>query len=186
MLESVELVNFRCFRQARVRLAPLTAIVGPNGSGKTSLLRAIAAYNLGGIRDQWRKNERHEATIVWRAAHGRSRRCVIALGGSSMDGAPTFSGQYVHLNPTAMREHRQLQQEARLSDLRTVAISRTSSPRSFVLNKTSWPRISRAPSQSYAISRFNRRVPVGIGSDSRTGGMKTFGTSPTRSPTVRY
>ena len=40
------LQNSRCFRNATVRLAPLTAIVGPNASGKTALLHAITG-NVG-------------------------------------------------------------------------------------------------------------------------------------------
>lgn len=42
MLASVELENFRCIEQARLEFdAAGTGIVGPNGSGKTSLLEAI-------------------------------------------------------------------------------------------------------------------------------------------------
>lgn len=46
MLASVELDNFRCIRHAALELDPSgTGIVGPNGSGKTSLLEAL--YFLG-------------------------------------------------------------------------------------------------------------------------------------------
>lgn len=42
MLASVELENFRCIEQARLEFDEIgTGVVGPNGSGKTSLLEAI-------------------------------------------------------------------------------------------------------------------------------------------------
>lgn len=41
MLTKLNVRNFRSLEQVEVPLAPLTAIVGPNGTGKTSLLRSI-------------------------------------------------------------------------------------------------------------------------------------------------
>lgn len=41
MLTHVAIKNFRCLEEVDVPLGPLTAIVGPNGVGKTTLLRAI-------------------------------------------------------------------------------------------------------------------------------------------------
>ena len=36
--------NFKCINEASIELAPLTIFVGPNGSGKTSILEAIALF----------------------------------------------------------------------------------------------------------------------------------------------
>lgn len=49
---SVSLVDFRCYARAEVEFAPgLTAIVGPNGQGKTNLLEAIGfVAGLGSLR----------------------------------------------------------------------------------------------------------------------------------------
>ena len=41
MIDAVELVNFKNFRRQRVELGRLTVLVGANGSGKTSVLKAI-------------------------------------------------------------------------------------------------------------------------------------------------
>mgnify|MGYP001770985183 CR=1 FL=1 len=41
MLTRLQIRNFRCLEDIDVPLGPLTAFVGPNGSGKTTILRAI-------------------------------------------------------------------------------------------------------------------------------------------------
>ncbi|MBN8230281.1 AAA family ATPase [Corallococcus macrosporus] len=41
MLESIHLKNFKSFADAEVKLAPLTVLVGANGSGKSNLLDAL-------------------------------------------------------------------------------------------------------------------------------------------------
>jgi ABC-type transport system involved in cytochrome c biogenesis ATPase subunit len=42
MIDSIELGNFKSIESMKIRLAPLTILVGPNGSGKTSVLESIA------------------------------------------------------------------------------------------------------------------------------------------------
>lgn len=42
MIEELHISNFRSIVDAEVKLAPLTALVGPNNSGKTNVLRAIS------------------------------------------------------------------------------------------------------------------------------------------------
>src|SRR5437588_9903148 len=47
MIESIEFTNFKALRKPPLPLAPFTLLLGPNGSGKTSVLQAlqeIAAY----------------------------------------------------------------------------------------------------------------------------------------------
>lgn len=44
MIEAISLQNYRAFKDATVRLSPLTLVVGPNASGKTSILRALRRF----------------------------------------------------------------------------------------------------------------------------------------------
>ncbi len=52
-VEWVRVEDFRCIRSVDLHLTPLHALIGPNDSGKSSLLRAIK----NGPRAQWLSNE---------------------------------------------------------------------------------------------------------------------------------
>lgn len=41
MIASIEFTNFKILRSARIELAPVNLLIGPNGSGKTSVLLAL-------------------------------------------------------------------------------------------------------------------------------------------------
>lgn len=42
MITSITLENFKCFRKVEVNPRRITAFVGPNGTGKSSVLQALA------------------------------------------------------------------------------------------------------------------------------------------------
>lgn len=45
MLTSIQLINFKSYRQAKLELAPLTFLIGPNASGKSNALEGIRLLN---------------------------------------------------------------------------------------------------------------------------------------------
>jgi predicted ATPase len=63
MIEEIEVRNYRCLRHATVRLGPITVLVGPNGTGKSALLRAISGAPVW--EDPWR-HEKDEVRVVFR------------------------------------------------------------------------------------------------------------------------
>ena len=83
MFASVQLLNFRCFRDVTVRLGPLTAIVGPNASGKTALLRAISGHEIGLWRplEIAKADDTHESARVDDQQVVNSARARYSLGG---------------------------------------------------------------------------------------------------------
>jgi predicted ATPase len=45
MIRSVHIQNFRCLRDVKLDLEPLTVLVGPNASGKSTILRALDPHD---------------------------------------------------------------------------------------------------------------------------------------------
>jgi AAA15 family ATPase/GTPase len=45
MIESIKFQNFKALRDTTLPLGRFTLIVGPNGSGKTTALNALSAFN---------------------------------------------------------------------------------------------------------------------------------------------
>ncbi len=64
MITSVQLINYRCFQAADFTLAPLTALVGGNGSGKSSLLRALCPDVPLRLEDVWRHDAKLRCDVV--------------------------------------------------------------------------------------------------------------------------
>jgi predicted ATPase len=49
MITSIRYVNFMAFKDATLKLSPLTVLLGPNSSGKTSALRAISCMSMQNV-----------------------------------------------------------------------------------------------------------------------------------------
>ncbi len=89
LIKSVHIENFRCFRDETLECDKLTAIVGRNGSGKSSLLSALEVfYDISAsitVDDFYNKDKSNEIRIrvVYyaynRAARKKSLRLILAM-----------------------------------------------------------------------------------------------------------
>ena len=65
MLTKLVIDNFRCIRNAELALGPMTVLVGPNASGKTSILDALNLKGPATLRDQsWRATAQPKLTAI--------------------------------------------------------------------------------------------------------------------------
>jgi len=105
MIRRVAIKNYRCLRDVELELSPLTVLVGPNASGKSSILSALTSESVTG-RDHWR----HEAepTIGFTMASGASS----TIGPRKWD--HPFNGRLLHLDLDKLREHDTVQEDHRL------------------------------------------------------------------------
>jgi predicted ATPase len=99
MIEKAVFRNYRALRDVDVTFAPLTAFVGPNASGKSSLLRALDINTSLDARDVWRHDAKSKFHIqVTAEGGGAIRRTQFGSGGPS-----PFSVQPLRLDLSKMR-----------------------------------------------------------------------------------
>jgi predicted ATPase len=79
VIRSVHIQNFRCLRDVRLELGPLTVLVGPNASGKSAILRALApdvGWNPNDLNDHWQHDP--ESRIVIKCELMDNRSATVA------------------------------------------------------------------------------------------------------------
>ncbi|MGZ3459464.1 MAG: AAA family ATPase, partial [Archangium sp.] len=70
MIRKVHFKNFRCLRDVELTLEPLTVLVGPNSSGKTTVLEGLRPPPAFQVSDFWRHQRSAELSIEWLYADG--------------------------------------------------------------------------------------------------------------------
>jgi predicted ATPase len=64
VIQSVHFQNFRCLRDVTLKLAPLTVLVGPNSSGKTTVLDGLKPRHFS-ASDAWRQAASIQVGVDW-------------------------------------------------------------------------------------------------------------------------
>jgi predicted ATPase len=104
MIQSVRFENFRCLRAVEVSLEPLTVLVGPPASGKSTVLDGLDLQLGCDAADFWRQDESRPAVVEWRYTEGTQFRLDYPIG--RLDSTPimTHTVQALALDLIALRE----------------------------------------------------------------------------------
>jgi predicted ATPase len=103
MIQSVRFENFRCLKDVELSLEPVTVLVGPPASGKTSLLDGFDLLLGCDAADYWRQDAKRPAVVEWRYDNGTSTRVEYPVG--TLDSTPmvTHTVQALALDLVALR-----------------------------------------------------------------------------------
>jgi predicted ATPase len=117
MIRTAHIRLFRCLREIRLELSPLTILMGPNASGKSSILRALDPSKSLAIGDYWRHQTSLEVSFEFTFEHGapaylakKDLRVLRDPGRPWRD----YSYQLLQLEVPAMRLPNIVQPERRL------------------------------------------------------------------------
>lgn len=116
VLTSIHVTNFRALRDVTLELAPLTVLVGPNASGKSSVLRALDPEFLHPF-DLWRHDRNLSATVRYVEGPGTGAATGLATWGvqHSNWGDRPYSFQLLRLDVDELRKETRLEAETMLS-----------------------------------------------------------------------
>lgn len=111
MIRTVHFKNFRCLRDVELTLEPLTVLVGPNSSGKTTVLEGLQPRYQFNLSDFWRQEHSAELSIKWSYDDGLMAGILqdprFSSTASFLDGAgtrPLHRYQSISLDLDALRQ----------------------------------------------------------------------------------
>jgi predicted ATPase len=119
MIQSLSIRNFKALREVDVELRPLTVIVGPNASGKSSILQAIAILSRCAsgdtpsqlLRGEWSQSLlrcQHSTGFTTITCHLKVENkssyveLDISKGAVSLNRLERWGSQLLHLEPTKL------------------------------------------------------------------------------------
>ncbi len=116
MLTQIRFVNYRCLQDVTLLLEPLTVLVGPNASGKTSIIDALIGDPPVNERDITNHDRSLPVQIGKFDDRGRRRIRKCPPGGIvDSEGDLKYSPQLLHLDITRLRQSNQVKEELRLA-----------------------------------------------------------------------
>jgi predicted ATPase len=116
MIQSLEVENFRCLKQAKIEFAALTALVGANGCGKTTVIQALDPRTPFDWNLCWRR--KRDLTVRW-VVYGEqrtsySRALTPRIGGEQQGKAQNV--QVLRLDLAHLRQPNTVRAERVLSE----------------------------------------------------------------------
>lgn len=105
--------NFRCLKNTRIRLSGLTVLVGPNSSGKSTVLRSLTAEITD--QDAWQQKQDCRVTIWVQNEQGHVSRRVREPNSAARSDTRFWTTQTLHLDLTSLRQHVQAAQQSSIS-----------------------------------------------------------------------
>lgn len=114
VIRKVHFKNFRSLRDLELTLEPLTVLVGPNSSGKTTVLEGLQPRHQFNLSDFWRQDRSAELSITWSYDDGLMAGVLYNPRSSSVsypDGAGVRGAhryQSISLNLDALRRENML------------------------------------------------------------------------------
>ncbi|MFB6265311.1 MAG: AAA family ATPase [Bradymonadaceae bacterium] len=118
MLERLEVQNFRCLRDVSLELEPLTILVGPNASGKSTLLDALdSGTNYRSTADTWQ--HKNKVLEIKRNFVGKNENFLVpsdSSGDSQYEGLRQRDLQYqlLQFDLKALRQSNEVNREFKL------------------------------------------------------------------------
>lgn len=119
MIKSVHFTGFRSLKDVELRLGPLTALVGPNATGKSTVLRGLDPEFVSRGSERMERWQRDKAQPLYRSivksdGHG-FQRGQDGAGRQWFNDPATYSRQHLHLDVNALRSTNEVQAAAILS-----------------------------------------------------------------------
>src|SRR5881396_439205 len=111
MIRDIHIEHYRCLRSVDIRFTPLTALVGPNGSGKTAVLEALQHDLHFTPGKSWRKSK---ASFRRSGSLSDGRSFNESLGHGHVGQAP-WAYLLLNLQPSQLRSANVLQEQPALS-----------------------------------------------------------------------
>ncbi len=117
MIRQVHIENFRCIRRATIDLDPLTVLVGPNASGKSTVLSALDPNLRIGRNDVWqRRTDVHTiARVTLDNSQVAERRWNVSEPGHGPGAWNNQTFRLVHFDLNQLRSQNQLGQAPQLA-----------------------------------------------------------------------
>lgn len=118
-IDHVEFHNFRCLRDVSLRLGQLTALVGANATGKSTVLRGMQQHFVGVTpAESWQRSTADELHRVVSLSDGRRylQGASARPRGTMLEAVPPYARQHLHLSVDALRGENRVQEETRLAE----------------------------------------------------------------------